>query len=258
MDYEALMDGRQKHVHEHFSPNSKLNDPEFVKKLLDWITFWRRNPSRFVQRYFGITLYLYQHIILYLMDIFPSICIVAARSAAKSFIIAVYACKEAILRPGSLIVVASATKKQARLIVSEKIAKEILPRSPLLQQEIKTIKDNQNDIEVKFNNGSSIVVLVANENVRGYRATVFIYEEFRMIVKSIIDTVLSPTLFQRQIPFRRVQRTERGTERNLYQLCMVQISLDVGLHEARDPRYVGQGQICSDWYGLQHRFEARD
>ena len=72
MDYEALMDGRQKHVHEHFSPNSKLNDPEFVKKLLDWITFWRRNPSRFVQRYFGITLYLYQHIILYLMDIFPS------------------------------------------------------------------------------------------------------------------------------------------------------------------------------------------
>lgn len=34
------------------------------------------------------------------------------------------------------------------------------------------------------------------------RATVFIYEEFRMIVKSIIDTVLSPTLFQRQIPFR--------------------------------------------------------
>lgn len=56
MDYEALMDERQKHVHEHFSSNSKLNDPEFIKKLLDWITFWRRNPSRFVQRYFGITL----------------------------------------------------------------------------------------------------------------------------------------------------------------------------------------------------------
>ena len=89
MDYEKMMDERQKHVHEHFPANSKLSDPEFVKKLLDWLTFWRRNPSRFVQRYFGITLYLYQHIILYLMDIFPSICIVAARSAAKSFIIEV-------------------------------------------------------------------------------------------------------------------------------------------------------------------------
>ncbi len=202
MDYVKLMDERQKHLHEHFPPTSKLSDPEFVKKLLDWLTFWRRNPNRFVQRYFGIMLYLYQHIILYLMDICPSIVIVAARSAAKSFIIAVYACKEAILRPGSLILVASATKKQAKLIVSEKIVKEILPRSPLLQEEIKTIRDSQNEIEVKFKNGSSIVVVVANENVRGYRATVVIYEEFRMIVKSVIDTVLSPTLYQRQIPFR--------------------------------------------------------
>ena len=202
MDYVKLMDERQKHLHEHFPPTSKLSDPEFVKKLLDWLTFWRRNPNRFVQRYFGIMLYLYQHIILYLMDICPSIVIVAARSAAKSFIIAVYACKEAILRPGSLILVASATKKQAKLIVSEKIVKEILPRSPLPQEEIKTIRDSQNEIEVKFKNGSSIVVVVANENVRGYRATVVIYEEFRMIVKSVIDTVLSPTLYQRQIPFR--------------------------------------------------------
>ena len=202
MDYTLLMDERQLHVHEHFSSNSKLSDPVFVQKFLAWVTFWRRNPSRFVQRYFGLTLYLYQHIILFLMDIFPSICIVAARSAAKSFIIAVYACKEAILRPGSKIVVASATKKQARLIVSEKILKEIVPRSPLLKEEIENIKDGQNDIEVKFRNGSSIVVLAANENARGYRATVFIYEEFRMIAKYIIDTVLSPTMFQRQIPFR--------------------------------------------------------
>ena len=53
MDYEALMDGRQKHVHEHFSPNSKLNDPEFVKKLLDWITFWRRNHHFVSDGYFS-------------------------------------------------------------------------------------------------------------------------------------------------------------------------------------------------------------
>lgn len=208
MGYEELMDDRQKHLHEHFPPTSKLSDPDFVKKFLEWVTFWRRNPNRFVQRYFGISLYLYQHIILYLMDLCPSICIVAARSAAKSFIIAVYACKEAILRPGSLIVVASATKKQAKLIVSEKISKEILQRSPLLQAEIKDIKDSQNETEVQFNNGSSIVVQAANENVRGYRATVFIYEEFRMIAKNIIDTVLSPTLYQRQIPFRNKHQDE--------------------------------------------------
>lgn len=200
MNYDKVMDERQRHLHENFSSTNYLGDPHRVQKLMDWITFWRRNPSRFVQYYFGITLHLYQHIILFLMDIFPSICIVAARSAAKSFIIAIYACKEAILRPGAKIVVASATKGQAKLIVSEKIQKEILPRSPLLQAEIERIRDNQNEIEVFFHNGSSIIVVPANDNARGHRATVMIYEEFRMILKNIIDTVLSPFLYVRQVP----------------------------------------------------------
>lgn len=201
MDYTELMDKRQAEIHQHYPSTSYLSKAENVQKLILWITFYRRNPSRFVEHYFGVTLHLYQHIILYLMELFPSFCIVAARSAAKSFLIAIYACKEAILRPGARIVVASATKKQARLIVSEKIKKELIPRSPLLAAEIDSFKDNQNEIEVVFRNGSSIVVVAANENARGYRATVMIYEEFRMIVKNIIDSVLSPFLYVRQADF---------------------------------------------------------
>ena len=192
MNYDALMDEKQKQLHEHFPPSHYLHKAENVQRLLMWITYYRRNPSRFVEHYFGIALHLYQHIILYLMEYFPSFCIVAARSAAKSFLIAVFACKEAILRPGARIVVASATKKQARLIVSEKIKKELLPKSPLLADEIDSFKDNQNEIEV---------VLAANENARGYRATVMIYEEFRMIAKNIIDSVLSPFLYVRQTDY---------------------------------------------------------
>ena len=159
MNYDALMDEKQKQLHEHFPPSHYLHKSENVQRLLMWITYYRRNPSRFVEHYFGIALHLYQHIILYLMEYFPSFCIVAARSAAKSFLIAVFACKEAILRPGARIVVASATKKQARLIVSEKIKKELLPKSPLLADEIDSFKDNQNEIEVVFKNGSSIVAV---------------------------------------------------------------------------------------------------
>ena len=196
-----LMDERQKHIHENFPSTHYLHKKENVERLLHWITFYRRNPSRFVEHSFGVTLHLYQHIILYLMEFVPSFCIVAARSAAKSFLIAIFACKEAILRPGARIVVASATKKQARLIVSEKIKKELIPKSPLLASEIDSFKDNQNEIEVVFKNGSSIVVVAANENARGYRATVMIYEEFRMIVKNIIDSVLSPFLYVRQVDY---------------------------------------------------------
>lgn len=196
-----LMDERQKRIHENFPSTHYLHKKENVERLLHWITFYRRNPSRFVEHYFGVTLHLYQHIILYLMEFAPSFCIVAARSAAKSFLIAIFACKEAILRPGARIVVASATKKQARLIVSEKIKKELMPKSPLLVSEIDSFKDNQNEIEVVFKNGSSIVVVAANENARGYRATVMIYEEFRMIVKNVIDSVLSPFLYVRQVDY---------------------------------------------------------
>ena len=204
MDNIKRMDERQATLHEHFPSTHYLHKQENVMRLMEWITFYRRNPSRFVEHYFGIVLHLYQHIILYLMEFVPSFCIVAARSAAKSFLIAIFACKEAILRPGAKIVVASATKKQARLIVSEKIKKELMPKSPLLAAEIDSFKDNQNEIEVIFKNGSSIVVVAANENARGYRATVMIYEEFRMIVKNIIDSVLSPFLYIRQADYLKL------------------------------------------------------
>ena len=200
----SSLDRRQSQIHKNFPSTHYLYKSENVLRLLIWITFYRRNPGRFVEHYLGIKLHLYQHIILYLMEFFPSFCIVAARSAAKSFLIAVYACKEAILRPGARIVIASSTKKQARLIVSEKIKKELMPKSPLLRIEILTIKDSQADIEVVFKNGSSIVVVPASENARGYRATVLVYEEFRMISKYVIDSVLSPFLIVRQADFLKL------------------------------------------------------
>ena len=201
MDYRRVMDEKQLHLHEHFPSTHYLSDPEHVKRTMEWVTFWRRNINLFIEYYFNMKLHLFQHIILYLMTWFPSICIVAARSASKSFIIAAYACAEAILRPGSKIVIASATKKQARLIVTEKIKKEIMPNAPLLAAEIEDFRTNQNEIEVVFKNGSSIIVVTADDNSRGYRATIMIYEEFRMIKKYIVDSVLSPFLVIRQAPF---------------------------------------------------------
>lgn len=201
MDYKKLMDDRQRHVHEHFPASSPLHSEDMVRRMMDWRTFWLRNPGRFAARYFNLSLHLYQHIILWLANYYPSICIIAARASAKSFVIAVFALTQAVLRPGSKIVIASSTKKQARLIVTEKIQKEILPRSDMLNAEISYIRSNGNDTEVAFHNGSTIMVVVGNDHARGHRATILIYEEFRMIAKSVIDTVLSPFLIARQAPF---------------------------------------------------------
>lgn len=174
---------------------------EFEDRLIDWITFYRRNLHAFIEHYFGFELHFYQKILIFLMNLYSLIVIVACRAAAKSYIIAIFACARCVLYPGSRVVIASATKKQASLIVSEKIKKELIPNSPNLAREIKDIKTGANETEVFFHNGSSIIVVPASENARGARGTVNIYEEFRMIKKEVVDSVLSPFLIVRPVPY---------------------------------------------------------
>lgn len=143
----------------------------------------------------------YQNIWLSYLDTMHSLSIIASRATAKSFVIAVFACAKAVLQPSIKIVIASATKSQARLIVNEKIKKILMPRSPNLAREIDKIVDNQNSTEVMFKNGSSIVVVVANENSRGIRADILILEEYRMIKKDIKDGVLMPFVENYAPPF---------------------------------------------------------
>ena len=144
---------------------------------------------------------MYQVICLYLLNLFGSVGIVAARASAKSFIIAIFACAKCILYPKSRIVIASSTKGQAALIVKEKIEKELMPKSETLRREIESIVVNNAATEVNFHNGSSIVVVAANENSRGYRGTGLVLEEFRNIKKAIADKVLRPFLVSRQADY---------------------------------------------------------
>ncbi|APH20937.1 terminase large subunit domain-containing protein [Clostridium botulinum] len=185
---------------------------EFEEKLIDWVTFYRRNLHRFVEHYLQLELHLYQKLLIYLMNLYPLIVVVACRAAAKSFIIAIFACARCILFPNSKIVIASATKGQASLIVTEKIQKELIPNSPNLAREIKDVRTSSNQTEVIFHNGSTITVCPASDNARGLRATVIIYEEFRMIKKEIIDSVLSPFLIVRPAPYLKKKEYEHLKE----------------------------------------------
>ena len=103
------------------------------------------------------------------MGINQFIVVVASRACAKSFIIALFACCKCILYPKSMIVLTSSTKGQSKLLVSEKIQKELMNLSPALRKEISKVKDNQNEVIVFFRNHSTITVVPASENGRGYR-----------------------------------------------------------------------------------------
>lgn len=196
-----MLDKRQRDLHTHFSDGHWLSKPKHMERLIDWVTFYRRNIPAFIEHYLQINLYMYQVICLYLLNLFGSIGIVAARASAKSFVIAIFACAKCILYPGSRVVIASSTKKQAALIVKEKIEKELMPKSEMLRKEISNIAFNTTDIEVEFHNTSSIVVVTASDNSRGYRGTCLVLEEFRNIKKFIVDKVLRPFLIARQTEY---------------------------------------------------------
>lgn len=196
-------DQKQLELHKYFPADSVFSNQKSVLNFIAWVTFFRRNLHRFVRDYLGIKLYLYQSLMIYLFGISDKICVIASRACAKSFIVALWACSRCILYPGSKVVLASATRGQSKLIVSEKIDRELCTMSPALKKEILTIKDNQNEIVVTFKNGSSIFVVTASDSARGVRSTAIIRDEYRLLNPDIDSAVLSPFQIIRQPPFMK-------------------------------------------------------
>ena len=194
-------DENQKNLYKKFPSTHYLSNPNNVLHSIAWCTFWRRNMHLFVRDYLKLSLYIYQQLSIYLMGISNFICIIASRNDAKSFIIALYACCRCILYPGTKFRIGSATKKQAKLIVSEKILDELCEWSTPLRNEIEDWSTSENNIFVKFKNGSKITVFVANENARGLRSTAITREEFRQIDKKIEGSVISPFQTVRNQPY---------------------------------------------------------
>lgn len=185
---------------------------EFRERIIDWTTFYRRNLHRFVEHYLGIKLHFYQKIMIYLMHSYPLVVLLCARAIAKSFVTAVYACSVCILYPNSKVLVTALTKKQAGLLITEKVEKELMNMSPNLRREIKKISTSQNSIEVIFHNGSSFIAGVAGEQSRGLRSTILITDEFRLVDKDILDSILSPTEIIRPTPYTMLKEYEHLKE----------------------------------------------
>lgn len=196
-------DERQAELYRKFPSDSFLGNEKNMDHMIQWITFFRRNVHRFAIDYLGLKLHLYQIIMLYFMGINQFIVVIASRASAKSWVIALFACCKCILYPNSMVVLASSTKGQSKLLVSEKIQKELMRDSPMLRKEIVKIKDNQNEVIVYFRNHSTITVVPASENGRGYRSTTLVREEFRQIKKFVDDSILSPFQIIRQTPYMK-------------------------------------------------------
>jgi len=194
-------------------PYSKMNEP--VKMLTDqemsrqkkdrlksWVTFYRHNPSFFVEHYMGVNLYPYQRYWINLISRSTEFVGIASRASAKSWLIGVYAIARCILYPGTTVALASSTKAQAGLIISEKCV-SLHNEYPNIARETNTMTTNQNKWEMTFHNGSKINVVVSGEGGRGHRSNVTVLEERRLIPNLIIDSIIRPFLVSRQPPYMK-------------------------------------------------------
>lgn len=180
-----------------------------------WAAYYRANPHRFVEDYLHIELRLFQKILIVMMNINVVFIYIASRGQGKSFLCAVYCCVRCILYPHTKICVASGTRGQAGVIL-EKIQMELVPISPELNAEIdwKKTKINNTQGIIVFRNGSYIKVVTAGESARGNRAHVLILDEFRLISKDTIDTILRKFLSSPRTPiYSELSKEEKRREK---------------------------------------------
>lgn len=174
-----------------------MNDNSMYDRVMQgigrWGSFYRANPHRFIQEYFGIKLKRFQEIMICEMFDAGCVCFIGCRGISKTWTTSLFASTKCVLYPGTACVVASGTRKQAREIVS-KIEKIFCPNYPMFALEVEEIVNNQINTIVKFRNGSYIEIVTANQNARCGRANLLIIDEARLVDKTIIDSVLKKFL----------------------------------------------------------------
>ena len=94
-----------------------------------------------------------------------------------------------ILYPNSKIIVTAAVLKQANESLL-KIQDELIPQSPILKSCIEKISIGQNDASIYFKGGSWIKTRTSTENSRSAHANIIVVDEFRMVDKHVLDSVI--------------------------------------------------------------------
>ena len=182
--------------------------------VAQWCSYYRDNPHRFAKDYLHLNLHLFQKILIVMMNWSTTTAFIGSRGIGKSFLSAVFCVIRCILYPGTKICIASGTRGQS-INVLEKIILELKPNSPELAAEIdeKETKINGTNAQIVFKNSSYIKVVTASDSARGNRANLLLLDEFRMIAKDVIDTILRKFLTQKRMPrYEELSKEERKAE----------------------------------------------
>jgi hypothetical protein len=130
------------------------------------------------------------------------------RGLSKTFLASLGGFIKCLLYPHSEVVLTATTIKTAKKMVKNKMEDELCDRfSPKLkwmkEQGLIKFKYDTEEIRVDFTfNGSWILILPETESSRGERANTLIFEECRLLKKSMVDSVFLPMRHARVPSYR--------------------------------------------------------
>ena len=204
MTLEELIFERKKRI----KRKRKLTPEERKRQVKDWCTFYRRNWNIYAKHELGISLKPFQEIMIYLMGISNVFYMMCGRGLSKTFLAALGGFIKCLLYPHSEVVLTATTIKTAKKMVKNKMEDELCDRfSPKLkwmkEQGLIKFKYDTEEIRVDFTfNGSWILILPETESSRGERANTLIFEECRLLKKSMVDSVFLPMRHARVPSYR--------------------------------------------------------
>lgn len=204
MTLEELIFERKKRI----KRKRKLTPEERKRQIKDWCTFYRRNWNIYAKYELGISLKPFQEIMIYLMGVSNVFYMMCGRGLSKTFLAALGGFIKCLLYPHSEVVLTATTIKTAKKMVKNKMEDELCDRfSPKLkwmkEQGLIKFKYDTEEIRVDFIfNGSWILILPETESSRGERANTLIFEECRLLKKSMVDSVFLPMRHARVPSYR--------------------------------------------------------
>ena len=168
------------------------------EKLIEkYLNFWMLYPDCFLDAIAPtdspIKLFFYQRIALRACIRYRYHSFTATRATSKSFIAMLSLILRAIFLPGSKLFTCADVKGTAIKITRQKI-EEIFTFWPLLRNEVASIKESTDYIELTFKNGSIFSIVSMSSAGRGTRSTAGVVEESALIDGVALQEIILPMM----------------------------------------------------------------
>ncbi len=166
------------------------------KLLAQSIIYFRERPDVFCEEILEIKLNLYQKVLLRAFFQSKYSLWILSRGLGKTWLGALALVIYCMLYRGTLAGVIAPSFRQSKILVEDKIVKDLKEKSPFLKSEIQKTVVSQAEARIEFYNGSRIMAVPTGDGnkIRGYRFHLLMCDEYAQIKKNILDLVVNPMM----------------------------------------------------------------